>query len=65
MLIDPYGDILCEVRSFDSAFEIATLTRDKLKLAGGHRYINARKPELYKEILSTNHKSEVKPVWMK
>ena len=43
---------------------MATVTEDKLKLAGGYRYKNARKPELYKDIIGAEHKSQTKPVWM-
>lgn len=64
MLLDPYGEVLTEVISFENAISIATLTRDKLKLAGGYRYRNARKPELYKDIIGASHESITQPVWM-
>ena len=65
MIIDPFGDILAECRSFDNEFVVATLTPQKLTDAGGHRYINARRPELYGDILAAPHQSEQKIVWMK
>lgn len=65
MILDPYGDVLKEIKSFENEIAIATVTEDKLTLAGGWRYKNARKPGLYKEILSADHKSETKPVWLK
>ncbi|HEY9339977.1 MAG TPA: nitrilase family protein [Hanamia sp.] len=65
MILDPYGDVLTEIKSFENEIAIATVTEDKLTLAGGWRYKNARKPGLYKEILSADHKSETKPVWLK
>jgi predicted amidohydrolase len=65
LILDPYGDVLSEVRSFDNDICIATLTPDKLKLAGGYRYRNARRPELYRDILGKEHQSETKPVWLK
>ncbi|WP_373513583.1 nitrilase family protein, partial [Persicitalea sp.] len=46
MVIDPFGDILAECRTFDDSFVTATLTPEKLVQAGGHRYVNARRPEL-------------------
>jgi predicted amidohydrolase len=64
MIIDPFGDIIAECRSFDDEFTMATLTPEKLTDAGGHRYINARRPELYGEIIAAPHKSEQKVVWM-
>lgn len=65
LILDPYGEVLTEVRSFDDDIALAALTRDKLTLAGGHRYRNARRPELYRDILGQEHRSETKPVWMK
>lgn len=65
LILDPYGEVLTEVRSFDDDIAIAALTRDKLTLAGGYRYRNARRPELYRDILGEEHRSETKPVWMK
>ncbi len=64
MILDPYGDIIAECRSFGDAFAIATLTPDKLTLAGGYRYIKARRPDLYKEILGKDNVPEQKVVWM-
>lgn len=64
MILDPYGEVLSEVKSFDDAFTIASLSRDKLTLAGGYRYRNARRPELYREILGGTHDPKLKPVWM-
>jgi hypothetical protein len=34
MILDPYGDILVECRSFADEYVIATITADKLTLAG-------------------------------
>lgn len=64
MILDPYGEVLSEVKSFDNAITIATITEDKLQLAGGYRYRNARKPALYRDILGADHQSETKPVWL-
>jgi predicted amidohydrolase len=65
MILDPYGDVLTEIKSFDDEIVVATITEDKLTLAGGYRYKKARKPELYKEILGASNRSETKPVWLK
>ena len=64
MILDPYGEIIAEVRSFENDFAIGVCTPEKLTLAGGYRYLNARRPELYGDILSKPHESIVKPVWM-
>lgn len=64
MIIDPFGDILAECRSFEDCFVTTTLTPEKLEQAGGYRYIKARRPELYKDIIGQNHQSELNVVWL-
>ncbi len=64
MIIDPFGDIIAECRSFDDSFVTATLTPDKLTLAGGYRYMKARRPELYKDIIGQEHVPEQKVAWL-
>jgi predicted amidohydrolase len=64
MLIDPFGDILAECRTFEDSMVIATVTPDKLVDAGGHRYISARRPELYHNIIGQAHESDQKVVWL-
>ena len=65
LVLDPYGEVLTEIKSFENEISVATLTEDKLTLAGGYRYRNARKPELYGDILGAAHQSETKPAWLK
>ncbi len=64
MVIDPFGDILAECRSFDDSFVTATITHEKLNNAGGNRYIKARRPVLYRDIIGQNHESEQKVIWL-
>lgn len=64
LILDPYGEVLTEIKSFDNAIALATVTKDKLQLAGGYRYRNARKPSLYRNIIGAEHQSETKPVWL-
>jgi predicted amidohydrolase len=64
MILDPYGDILAECRSFSDDYVIATCTEEKLRLAGGFRYIKARRPELYKDIIGKEHVALQKVSWM-
>lgn len=56
IVINPFKDILGDCRSFDDCFNTATITFEKLIHAGGHRYVKARRPELYRDIIgqSTN-----------
>ena len=65
MIIDPYGEILSEIKSFENDITISKITKDKIELSGGWRYKNARRPELYKDIIGGNHESDTTPVWLK
>jgi predicted amidohydrolase len=64
MIIDPFGDILSECRTLGDDITTATLTADKLTKSGGYRYIKARRPELYGDIIAQEHASEQKVVWL-
>ena len=64
MIIDPFGDIIAECRKLDNDFATAAITPEKLKQAGGYRYIKARRPELYKDIIGKEHTPEQKVVWL-
>ena len=64
LILDPYGEVLTEIKNFDDEIAIATITDDKLQLSGGWRYKNARRPELYRDIIGAEHTSAPKPVWL-
>lgn len=64
MILDPYGEVLSEIRSFEDDITTAVLTPEKLTLAGGYRYRNARRPELYKNIIGQSHQSRTNPIWL-
>lgn len=65
MIIDPFGDILNECRTLGDDIATAVCSADKLVDAGAYRYKNARRPELYKEIIGKDHISEQKVIWLK
>jgi predicted amidohydrolase len=64
MILDPFGDVIAECEKLDNDFCIAACTEDKLTLAGGYRYLQARRPELYRDILGREHESRQKVAWM-
>lgn len=64
MILDPFGDILAECRTFENSFVTTTITPEKLTQAGGQRYIAARRPELYRDIIGRQHASDQKVVWL-
>ncbi len=65
MIIDPFGEVLSEIKSFDDAITISKISKEKIKLSGGWRYKNARRPELYKDIIGKTHNSDTTPIWIK
>lgn len=64
MILDPFGDIIAECTSFDDEIAIATAIPVKLTDAGGYRYIKARRPQLYGDIIAKPHQSEQRVVWL-
>ncbi|MDX1592164.1 MAG: nitrilase family protein [Balneolaceae bacterium] len=64
MIMDPFGDILAECRNLGDDLVTADLTPDKLKQAGGYRYANARRPELYGEVISSPHTPRQNVAWL-
>lgn len=64
MIIDPFGDVIAECRSFEDSFVTATLIPEKIDQAGGCRYIKARRPNLYKDIIGQDHQSVQKVIWL-
>ena len=64
MIIDPFGDIVAECRQMSDELQSATITAEKLSKAGGFRYKNARRPELYRDIIGNPHHAELKIAWL-
>ena len=65
MIIDPFGDIIGECRNLGDDFASAVLTPEKLSQAGGYRYLQARRPDLYKDIIGQDHQPVQKVIWLK
>jgi predicted amidohydrolase len=64
MIIDPFGDIIAECRVLGDDLVSATIIPEKLTQAGGYRYLKARRPDLYRDILVQPHEPEQKVIWM-
>jgi len=64
MILDPYGDVIAECRELNNQVVTASLNPEHLRLAGGYRYLKARRPKLYGDIISAEHKPEQKVVWL-
>lgn len=64
MVIDPFGDVIAECQALGDDVVTAECTPEKLTAAGGFRYREARRPELYREILGAPHRGEQKVAWL-
>lgn len=64
MIIDPFGDIISECRKLGDDVVSSVLIPENLEKAGGYRYIKARRPELYREIIGAENKSEQTVAWL-
>jgi 5-aminopentanamidase len=64
MIIDPFGDVIAECRTLGNDVVTATFDKAKLVNAGGYRYKQARRPELYAKIIGMPHEAEQKIAWM-
>jgi predicted amidohydrolase len=64
MIIDPFGDVIAECRVLGDDVVSAIITPEKLTQAGGYRYIKARRPDLYREIIGRPHTPEQKVIWL-
>ena len=50
MILDPYGEILCECHELGDDFAVGLCTASKRDHASGQRYLRARRPELYADL---------------
>lgn len=64
MILNPFGEIVVECRTMENEFVVAELCKDELKMSGGFRYKNARRPELYGEILASPHTPNQQVTWL-
>jgi len=63
MIIDPFGDVLAECRTLGDDIACATLNPEPLTAAGGNRYIEARRVDLYRDIIGKPHVSHQVVSW--
>ncbi|PWN07371.1 nitrilase family protein [Rhodohalobacter mucosus] len=64
MILDPFGDILAECTELGDDMILAEATTDKLNQAGGYRYKNARRTDLYREVMTSPHTSSQRVAWL-
>jgi len=64
MIIDPFGDIVAECRQMGDDFAVADINPASVRLSGGNRYIEARRPVLYSGIIGAEHTGRQKVAWL-
>lgn len=64
MIIDPFGDVIAECRKLGNDVVTATLQPESLTDAGGYRYMKARRPDLYRDIIGQTNIPEQKVSWL-
>ena len=64
MIIDPFGDVIAECRTLDDEFVTADLSLKNLHRLVDSDIPQARRPELYKDIIGGDHEAELKISWM-
>ena len=64
IVIGSFGDVIAECRTLGNDIITTTISPEKLTQAGGSRYIKARRPDLYRDIIGQEHAPEQKVVWL-
>lgn len=66
MIIDPFGEIIIESNALEDDVVVGLCTTEKIEVSSGHRYLRARRPELYGKLvepLPGDWEAGTKPGW--
>lgn len=64
MIIDPYGEVISECHELGDDVTVALCTAEKVTNSSGQRYLRARRPELYAELVAKQNVTPVtEPGW--
>ena len=64
MIIDPFGDVVAECTKLGEEVASTVCVPKKLIQAGGKRYREARRPELYRDVIGMKHEALLKVNWI-
>lgn len=64
MIIDPFGDVIAECRMLGDDLVSTVLYPERLTAAGGYRYLQARRPEIYQHIIGKEHTAVQNVSWI-
>ena len=51
MILDPFGEIVAECNTLGDDVVVGICTPDKISVSSGQRYLRARRPELYQQLI--------------
>lgn len=64
MIIDPYGDVISECHKLGDDVSVALCTANKVINSSGQRYVRARRPELYADLVAKQSSDPItEPGW--
>jgi predicted amidohydrolase len=66
MIMDPFGEIIVESHALEDDVVVGLCTADKIEVSSGHRYLRARRPDLYGKLvdpLPDDWEAGTKPGW--
>ena len=64
MILDPFGEVLSECHKLGDDVTVALCTAEKISQCSGQRYIRARRPDLYAELVAPSKEPPVTlPGW--
>ncbi|RMG34773.1 MAG: nitrilase, partial [Planctomycetota bacterium] len=52
MILDPFGEVLAECHKLDDDVAVALCTPEKIAASSGRRYLRARRPDLYRPLVT-------------
>ncbi len=64
MVLDPYGEVIAECTKLDDDVTVGLCTAEKITSSSGHRYLRARRPDLYGRLVEPPEEPPVtEPGW--
>ncbi len=64
MVLDPFGEVIAECHNLGDDVTVALCTPEKIDQSGGRRYIRARRPDLYDQLVKASGDAPVtEPGW--
>ena len=64
MILDPFGEVIAECHKLGDDVAVGLCTAEKIPISSGHRYLRARRPDLYGKLVEPSKQPPVtSPGW--